>query len=53
MNVNLYFDTIGKLNVYSVTIDDQPWCRTSNDDEGLALGIAIAQLQLKRNMEGK
>ena len=45
--------TIDKKIVYTVAIGGKDFCWTTNDDEGLALGIAIAKLQLKRNMEGE
>jgi len=56
MNVMMEIDTFdrnGKINVYSVVVDNVKFCTTTSDDEGLVLGIAIAQLHLQRTMEGK
>ena len=39
--------------LYAVSIDGEAFCYTTNDDEGLALAVAITQLELRRKMEGK
>ena len=45
------YATIDKKIVYTVAVAGKDFCWTTNDDEGLALGIAIARLQLQRDME--
>lgn len=39
--------------LYSVVIDGEAFCYTTNDDEGLALAVAIARVELQRKMEGR
>jgi hypothetical protein len=51
MNVKLDIDSVDARLVYTVTVDGKAFCTTSDDDDAMALGIAIAQLQLKRKME--
>ena len=37
-----------RVNHYCVLIDDEVWCETSIDDEGLKLAVAIAKLEAQR-----
>ena len=39
--------------LYAVSIDGETFCYTTDDDEGMKLAVAIAQLELRRKMEGK
>ena len=39
--------------LYAVSIDGETFCYTTNDNEGMALAVAIARLELQRKMEGK
>ena len=50
MKTNVILKTqLGVLvNNYRVLIDDEVWCETSVDDEGLKLAVAIAKLEAKR-----
>lgn len=38
-----------RVNYYELFIDNELFCYTSNDNEGLKLGIAIAILDLRRS----
>ena len=37
-----------RVNHYRVLIDDEVWCETSVDDEGLKLAVAITKLKAQR-----
>jgi hypothetical protein len=50
-NVKLITELGPRVNHYRVVIDGETFCYTSNDDNGLKLGIAIAILELRRSLK--
>jgi len=39
-----------RINRYSAQIDNQEWCWTTDDDEGLKLAIAIEKLKAQKEL---
>lgn len=48
MAVRFVIDQGVRVNRYAVLVDEQEWCWTTSDDEGLKLSIAVVKLEARK-----